>query len=48
VRGPKTVLPSKAYAKDQQPAWYPGKDHQKIAKLFIDYFTSIAPKSVEG
>lgn len=43
--GAKTVLPSKAYAKISTRL-VPGQDHQKIAKLFIDYFNSIAPKSV--
>jgi acetylornithine deacetylase/succinyl-diaminopimelate desuccinylase-like protein len=43
--GAKTVLPSKAYAKISTRL-VPGQDHEKIAKLFIDYFNSIAPKSV--
>ncbi|MDI9605045.1 MAG: dipeptidase [Bacteroidota bacterium] len=43
--GAKTVLPSKAYAKISTRL-VPGQDHQKIAKLFVDYFNSIAPKSV--
>ncbi|MGI6573586.1 MAG: dipeptidase [Fermentimonas sp.] len=43
--GAKTVLPSKAYAKISTRL-VPGQDHEKIAKLFVDYFNSIAPKSV--
>ncbi len=43
--GAKTVLPSKAYAKISTRL-VPGQDHEKIAKSFVDYFNSIAPKSV--
>ena len=43
--GAKTVLPSKAYAKISTRL-VPNQDHNKIAQLFIDYFQSIAPKSV--
>ena len=44
--GAKTVLPSKAYAKISTRL-VPNQDHNKIAKLFVDYFESIAPKSVK-
>lgn len=44
--GAKTVLPSKAYAKISTRL-VPNQDHNKIAQLFIDYFESIAPKSVK-
>jgi len=44
--GAKTVLPSKAYAKISTRL-VPNQDHKKIEKIFIDYFESIAPKSVK-
>ncbi len=44
--GAKTVLPSKAYAKISTRL-VPNQNHEKIAKLFEDYFVSIAPKSVK-
>lgn len=44
--GAKTVLPSKAYAKISTRL-VPNQSHEKIAKLFIKYFTSIAPKTVK-
>ena len=44
--GAKTVLPSKAYAKISTRL-VPNQDHNKIAQLFIEYFESIAPKSVK-
>lgn len=44
--GAKTVLPSKAYAKISSRL-VPNQDHHKIARLFQDYFTKIAPKSVK-
>lgn len=44
--GAKTVLPSKAHAKISMRL-VPNQDHKKIAKLFEDYFMSIAPKSVK-
>ena len=44
--GAKTVLPSKAYAKISTRL-VPNQNHEKIAKMFEDYFTSIAPDSVE-
>ena len=44
--GAKTVLPSKAYAKISTRL-VPNQDHNKIAKLFVKYFESIAPKSVK-
>jgi acetylornithine deacetylase/succinyl-diaminopimelate desuccinylase-like protein len=43
--GAKTVLPSKAYAKISMRL-VPNQGSDKITKLFSDYFTSIAPKSV--
>ncbi len=44
--GAKTVLPSKAYAKISSRL-VPNQDHVKIAKMFEDYFMSIAPDSVK-
>lgn len=44
--GTKTVLPSKAYAKISARL-VPDQDHKKIGKMFVDYFKSIAPKSVK-
>lgn len=44
--GAKTVIASKAYAKISMRL-VPHQDHKKIAKLFEDYFVSIAPKSVK-
>ena len=44
--GAKTVLPSKAYAKISSRL-VPNQDHNRIAKLFVKYFESIAPKSVK-
>jgi len=44
--GAKTVLPSKAYAKISSRL-VPNQNHEKIAKMFEEYFTSIAPKSVK-
>ncbi len=44
--GAKTVLPSKAYAKISTRL-VPNQDHNKIAKIFVEYFKSIAPKSVK-
>jgi len=44
--GAKTVLPSKAYAKISSRL-VPNQDHEKIAVMFEEYFTSIAPKSVK-
>lgn len=44
--GAKTVLPSKAYAKISTRL-VPNQKHDKIAELFINYFESIAPKSVK-
>ena len=44
--GAKTVLPSKAYAKISSRL-VPNQDHEKIARLFADYFVSIAPASVK-
>lgn len=43
--GAKTVLPSKAYAK-VSCRLVPHQQHEKIQQLFIDYFQSLAPKSV--
>ena len=43
--GAKTVLPSKAFAKISSRL-VPNQDHEKISDLFINYFTSIAPGSV--
>jgi acetylornithine deacetylase/succinyl-diaminopimelate desuccinylase-like protein len=44
--GAKTVLPSKAYAKISSRL-VPNQDHEKIARMFEDFFVSIAPKSVK-
>lgn len=44
--GAKTVLPSKAYAK-VSTRLVPNQSNEKIAKMFEEYFTSIAPKSVK-
>lgn len=43
--GSKTVLPSKAYAKISCRL-VPNQDHEKIAKLFKDYFEGMAPDYV--
>lgn len=43
--GAKTVLPSKAFAK-VSTRLVPNQNNEKIAKMFEEYFTSIAPKSV--
>jgi len=44
--GAKTVLPSKAYAKISTRL-VPDQNNEKIAKMFENYFVSIAPKSVK-
>ena len=44
--GAKTVLPSKAYAK-VSTRLVPNQNNEKIAKMFEEYFASIAPKSVK-
>jgi acetylornithine deacetylase/succinyl-diaminopimelate desuccinylase-like protein len=44
--GAKTVLPSKAFAKISMRL-VPNQTSEQITKLFSDYFTSIAPKSVK-
>ena len=44
--GAKTVLPSKAYAK-LSCRLVAHQDHAKISQMFVDYFRSIAPKSVK-
>jgi len=44
--GAKTVLPSKAWAKISSRL-VPNQDHEKIAKMFAEYFISLAPKSVK-
>lgn len=44
--GAKTVLPSKAYAKISTRL-VPNQQHMKIGELFIQYFKSIAPKTVK-
>ena len=44
--GAKTVIPSKAYAKISMRL-VPNQSDKEITKLFTNYFTSIAPKSVK-
>ena len=44
--GAKTVLPSKAFAKISTRL-VPDQNNEKIAKMFEEYFVSIAPKSVK-
>ena len=44
--GAKTVIPSKAYAKISTRL-VPDQNNEKIAGMFEEYFTSIAPKSVK-
>lgn len=44
--GAKTVLPSKAYAKISTRL-VPDQDNEKIAKMFEEYFPTLAPKSVK-
>jgi acetylornithine deacetylase/succinyl-diaminopimelate desuccinylase-like protein len=44
--GAKTVIASKAYAKISTRL-VPNQDHEKIAKMFEDYFVTLAPKSVK-
>ncbi len=44
--GAKTILPSKAYAKISTRL-VPNQNNKKIAKLFKEYFISMAPKSVK-
>ncbi|MCF6342180.1 MAG: dipeptidase [Bacteroidales bacterium] len=44
--GAKTVLPSKAFAKISTRL-VPDQNNEKIAQMFADYFTGIAPKSVK-
>ena len=43
--GAKTVLPSKAYA-NVSCRLVPYQDHEKIARLFADYLTRVAPPTV--
>ncbi len=44
--GAKTIIPSKAYAKISMRL-VPNQNSEKIAKLFSDYFKSIAPPTVD-
>jgi len=44
--GSKTILPSKAYAK-VSARLVPNQNHQKVARLFKNYFESLAPTSVK-
>jgi acetylornithine deacetylase/succinyl-diaminopimelate desuccinylase-like protein len=44
--GAKTVIPSKAYAKISMRL-VPNQDHNKIARLFENYFLKLAPKGVK-
>ncbi len=44
--GAKTVLPSKAYAKISSRL-VPNQDHEKVARMFEEYFVRIAPNSVK-
>ena len=45
-KGAKTVLPSKAYAKVSSRL-VPNQNHEKIARLFEEHFTRMAPPSVK-
>ncbi|MCS6819340.1 MAG: dipeptidase [Chitinophagales bacterium] len=45
-QGAKTVLPSKAYAKISMRL-VPHQQHEKITRLFAEYFKSLAPDSVQ-
>ncbi len=45
-KGAKTVIPSHAYAKISMRL-VPDQDPDKIMKLFVDYFPTLAPTSVE-
>lgn len=47
AEGSKTVIPSKAYAKISMRL-VPDQDFKTIAKLFEDYFKSLAPKGVKA
>lgn len=44
--GSKTVLPSKAFAK-VSCRLVPHQQHEVISRLFVDYMTSVAPRSVK-
>lgn len=45
-QGAKTVIPSHAYAKISMRL-VPNQDPEKITQLFVDYFPTLAPSSVE-
>src|SRR5690606_22506081 len=45
-KGAKTVIASRAYAKISMRL-VPNQDPEKITKLFVDYFPTLAPSSVE-